>query len=89
MLRWPRNPSEDLVNRSLPELCLAHFVGNAVECAYRRTDLFDKRRDLMDQWARFCYPRSADVIEIGVKAWRFPASFIQYLVPVAPGCTGC
>ncbi len=36
------------------EAALAHTVPNAVERAYRRTDLFDKRRDLMDQWARFC-----------------------------------
>ena len=40
--------------REIAELCLAHFVGNAVERAYRRSDLFDKRRKLMDQWARFC-----------------------------------
>jgi integrase len=36
------------------ELCLAHTVGSAVERAYRRTDLFDKRRALMDEWAQFC-----------------------------------
>ena len=36
------------------EAALAHTVRNKVERAYRRTDLFDKRRDLMDQWARFC-----------------------------------
>ena len=51
--------------REIAELCLAHFVGNAVERAYRRSDLFDKRRDLMERWARFCCPASADVIEIG------------------------
>ena len=50
--------------REIAELCLAHFVGNAVERAYRRSDLFDKRRDLMERWARFCCPASADVIEI-------------------------
>jgi integrase len=36
------------------ELCLAHTVGTAVERAYRRTDLLDKRRALMDEWAEFC-----------------------------------
>ncbi len=51
--------------REIAELCLAHFVGNAVERAYRRSDLFDKRRDLMERWARWCCPASADVIEIG------------------------
>ena len=54
--------------REIAEMCLAHEVGNAVERAYRRSDLFDKRCDLMSAWARFCCPRSADVIEIGGKA---------------------
>ena len=38
----------------LAEMALAHSVGSAVEAAYRRTDLFDKRRKLMDAWAEFC-----------------------------------
>ncbi len=42
------------VPREIAEMCLAHTVGGAVERAYARSDLFDKRRDLMDQWARFC-----------------------------------
>jgi len=33
------------------ELCLAHTVGNAVERAYARSDLMDKRRALMAAWA--------------------------------------
>jgi len=36
------------------EQSLAHAVGSAVERAYRRTDLFDKRRRLMDAWATYC-----------------------------------
>jgi integrase len=36
------------------EMALAHAVGNGVEAAYRRGDLFEKRRRLMDDWARFC-----------------------------------
>jgi integrase len=35
------------------EMALAHVVGNAVEAAYRRGDLFEKRRRLMDDWAAF------------------------------------
>ena len=35
------------------ELALAHRVGDAVVEAYRRGDLFQKRRQLMDAWARF------------------------------------
>ena len=40
--------------RELAELSLAHSVGNEVEQAYRRTDLFEKRRKLMEAWAAFC-----------------------------------
>jgi integrase len=38
----------------IAEMALAHAVGNAVEAAYRRGDLFDKRRRLMDAWTEFC-----------------------------------
>jgi integrase len=36
------------------EASLAHVIGGKVEQAYRRGDLFDKRRRLMQQWAAFC-----------------------------------
>lgn len=36
------------------EAALAHAVGDKVEAAYRRGDLFEKRRNLMDAWATFC-----------------------------------
>lgn len=36
------------------EMCLAHKVGTAVARAYRRGDLFDKRRSLMEAWSEFC-----------------------------------
>ncbi len=51
--------------REIAELSLAHTVGDATERAYRRSDLLDKRRYLMERWARFCCPAVADVIEIG------------------------
>ena len=35
------------------EAALAHRLGNSVESAYARTDLFEKRRELMDDWATF------------------------------------
>ena len=35
------------------ETALAHTVGNATEAAYFRSDLFELRRDLMDQWSAF------------------------------------
>ena len=36
------------------ELALAHAIGSKVEAAYRRGDLFEKRRRLMADWARYC-----------------------------------
>lgn len=36
------------------EMALAHVVGDKVEAAYRRGDLFEKRRRLMEEWARYC-----------------------------------
>ncbi|WP_246167500.1 tyrosine-type recombinase/integrase [Sphingomonas piscis] len=36
------------------EMALAHVIGNKAEAAYRRGDLFDKRRRLMADWATFC-----------------------------------
>ena len=35
------------------ETALAHTVGNATEAAYFRSDLFELRRDLMDEWSVF------------------------------------
>ena len=37
----------------LAEVALAHKVGNAVEAAYRRGDMIDKRRTMMAAWADF------------------------------------
>jgi integrase len=36
------------------EMALAHTIGNKSEAAYRRGDLFDKRRRLMSDWATYC-----------------------------------
>jgi integrase len=36
------------------EMALAHAVSDKVEAAYRRGDLFQKRRQLADAWAKFC-----------------------------------
>ena len=39
--------------REVCELALAHVNSDRVEAAYRRTDLFERRRELMEQWAAF------------------------------------
>ena len=41
-------------SREVAEAALAHVVSSKVEAAYRRGDLFEKRRRLMDAWAQFC-----------------------------------
>jgi integrase len=40
--------------REIAEAALAHVVGDKVEAAYRRSDLFDKRRKLMQAWGDYC-----------------------------------
>ena len=40
--------------REVAEMALAHAIGDKVEAAYRRGDLFEKRRRMMDEWAKFC-----------------------------------
>lgn len=37
------------------EMALAHAVGNGVEKAYRRGDLFEQRIPLMNDWSRYCF----------------------------------
>jgi hypothetical protein len=47
-------------------MALAHTVSDKVEAAYRRGDLFQKRRQLANAWAAFCdAPKpSGDVVPI-------------------------
>ena len=40
--------------REVAEMALAHTIADAVERAYRRGDLFQKRRQMMDAWGRHC-----------------------------------
>ena len=39
--------------REVAEAALAQKVRNPIEAAYRRTDLFERRRRLMDDWAGY------------------------------------
>lgn len=57
--------------RDLCEMALAHTIVDETEAAYRRGDLFEKRRRLMLDWAKFCERRPAKggkVIKIGKAA---------------------
>ena len=37
------------------EMALAHTIENKTERAYRRGDLLDKRRKLMEAWSAYCW----------------------------------
>ncbi|MFZ5558692.1 MAG: tyrosine-type recombinase/integrase [Pseudomonadota bacterium] len=45
--------------REVCEMALAHIISDKTEAAYRRGDLFEKRRRLMIDWAKFCKQRPA------------------------------
>ena len=46
------------------EMALAHTIGSAVERAYRRGDLFEKRRRLMNDWAAYCVSDDAAAVTV-------------------------
>src|SRR5262249_6793355 len=51
------------------EMALAHAIGNGVEAAYRRGDLFEKRRQLMQDWADYCSkPGTANGVVVPLRA---------------------
>lgn len=43
----------------MAELALAHAVSNKVEAAYRRGDMMEKRRGMMQDWADYCFKTPA------------------------------
>jgi len=54
--------------REVSEMALAHAIPSAVERAYARSDLFEKRRKLMDAWTTWCarpIPTGATIHKIG------------------------
>lgn len=53
--------------REVCEAALAHAVENATEASYFRSDLFEKRRQLMETWAHYCATerKAAEVVAIG------------------------
>jgi len=52
--------------REVSEMALAHAIENKVEAAYRRSDLFERRKKMMQEWANFvCLPASEKVVRAG------------------------
>ena len=56
------------VPRTVCEAALAHTVRDKTEAAYRRTDLFEKRLDLMHAWAQYATADPARIVSIGASA---------------------
>lgn len=52
------------------EMALAHTIGNKAEAAYRRGDLFTKRRGLMDAWASYCSENAGNVVRLAAGSAR-------------------
>lgn len=50
------------VPAEVAEMALAHKVANQVEAAYRRGDLLEKRRKLMESWAQYCFQSKGKVV---------------------------
>lgn len=51
--------------REVAEAALAHLSGDAVERAYARSDVFEKRRKMMEAWATFLGETPANILRIG------------------------
>ena len=75
------------------EAALAHVVGNKVEAAYARSDLFERRRTLMNDWARYvagAHPQHPPIVEpaehelAGTAAPCPPLNPIRSCHPVRP-----
>jgi integrase len=45
---------ETMHSPEVAEMALAHTIRNKVEAAYRRSDLLERRRTLMNDWAKYC-----------------------------------
>jgi integrase len=55
--------------REVAEMALGHAIGDKVEAAYRRGDLFKKRIALMEQWAKRCNtPSGGNVLKMERKS---------------------
>jgi integrase len=52
------------------EAALAHVIGDKTEAAYRRGDLLEKRRDLMQAWADYCCGKDSPAQKTGDKQSR-------------------
>ena len=50
--------------REVAEAALAHKVGDAVEQAYARSDVFEKRRKMMEAWASYLEAQRGEIVRL-------------------------
>ncbi len=54
--------------REVVEAALAHTLKDKVEAAYQRSDLMERRRPLMEEWATFCTAAERTAIVVSLRA---------------------
>jgi integrase len=59
--------AEQGYQRDMAEIALAHFIGSDVERAYQRSDMLERRRDMMAAWAAYLLKENSvrNVVRIG------------------------
>ena len=50
--------------REVAEAALAHVIRDKAEAAYARSDMFEKRRKMMDSWAGYLSARRGEVVRL-------------------------
>jgi len=53
--------------REVSEMALAHVIQNKSEAAYARSDLFEKRRMMMESWASYLAERRNEIVKLGLR----------------------
>ena len=61
---WDWASERTNIPRDVCEAALAHSLRDKTEAAYKRTDLFEKRRELMNLWTKFATEERGEVITI-------------------------
>lgn len=56
------------IPREVAEAALAHKTGDATEQSYARSDLFERRIDVMDQWSAYATNRKGSVLQFSARA---------------------
>ena len=74
--------------REVVEAALAHRVQNPVEAAYARSDLFERRRRLMDDWAGLPHRRTSTRGVVAALTpyprWGLDPSYVATITPDTP-----